>query len=128
MKSFSGIVKRYFVITSERNEQECLGYDRPPRPQPAGPRLRSPWPAYPMRYMCGSCVSPEPERRGARQRVASYSGREEQPHRWTIARWAYGQVHRAGGQVWVEARELRPLSDDWRRIMIRGGLTIGYRR
>ena len=34
-----------------------------------------------------------------------------------IARWAYGQVRRAGGQVWVEAKELRPLSDDWRRIL-----------
>ena len=34
-----------------------------------------------------------------------------------IARWAYGQVHKAGGQVWVEARELRPLSDDWGRIL-----------
>ena len=34
-----------------------------------------------------------------------------------IARWAYGQVHRAGGQVWVEASELRPLSEDWRRIL-----------
>ena len=34
-----------------------------------------------------------------------------------IARWAYGQVHRAGGQVWVQEKELRPLSDDWRRIL-----------
>ncbi len=34
-----------------------------------------------------------------------------------IARWAYGQVHRAGGQVWVQANELRPLSGDWRRIL-----------
>ena len=34
-----------------------------------------------------------------------------------IARWAYGQVHQAGGQVWVQAKELRPLSDDWRRIL-----------
>lgn len=34
-----------------------------------------------------------------------------------IASWAYGQVHRAGGQVWVRANELRPLSDDWRRIL-----------
>ena len=34
-----------------------------------------------------------------------------------IASWAYGQVHKAEGQVWVEARELRPLSDDWRRIL-----------
>ena len=34
-----------------------------------------------------------------------------------IARWAYGQVHKAEGQVWVEAKELRPLSDDWRKIL-----------
>ncbi|WP_420462563.1 HNH endonuclease [Candidatus Palauibacter sp.] len=34
-----------------------------------------------------------------------------------IARWAYRQVHQAGGQVWVQARELRPLSDDWRQIL-----------
>ena len=34
-----------------------------------------------------------------------------------IATWAYGQVHRAEGQVWVEAKELRPLSDDWRKIL-----------
>ena len=34
-----------------------------------------------------------------------------------IARWAYGQVHKAGGQVWVEAKKLRPLSADWRRIL-----------
>ena len=34
-----------------------------------------------------------------------------------IATWAYGQVHRAGGQVWVESKELRPLSDDWRKIL-----------
>ncbi|MDE2764453.1 MAG: hypothetical protein OXK74_17000 [Gemmatimonadota bacterium] len=41
-------------------------------------------------------------------------------HDWpathSIARWAYGQVHRAGGQVWVQRKELRPLSGDWRRI------------
>ena len=34
-----------------------------------------------------------------------------------IARWAYGQVQRAGGKVWVRADERRPLSDDWRRIL-----------
>ncbi|MDE0004201.1 MAG: HNH endonuclease, partial [Rhodospirillaceae bacterium] len=34
-----------------------------------------------------------------------------------IARWAYGQAHHAGGQVWVQSKELRPLSDDWRRIL-----------
>lgn len=34
-----------------------------------------------------------------------------------IASWAYGQVHRSGGQVWVERGELRPLSDDWRRLL-----------
>lgn len=42
-------------------------------------------------------------------------------HDWAatrrIARWAYGQVHGRQGQVWVEARELRPLSNDWRRIL-----------
>ena len=42
-------------------------------------------------------------------------------HDWSatrgIARYAYGQVQRDGGQVWVEARELRPLSDRWRRIL-----------
>ncbi len=34
-----------------------------------------------------------------------------------IARWAYGQAHQSGRQVWVQAKELRPLSDDWRRIL-----------
>ena len=34
-----------------------------------------------------------------------------------VAQCAYSQVHRVGGQVWVVARELRPLSDDWRRIL-----------
>ena len=34
-----------------------------------------------------------------------------------IARWAYGQVQRAGGQVWVGKGALRPLSEDWRRIL-----------
>ena len=43
------------------------------------------------------------------------------PHDWpatcSIARWAYGQVHRAEGQVWVLAKEMRPLSDRWRGIL-----------
>ena len=39
------------------------------------------------------------------------------PATYKIARWAYDQVHRSGGQVWVQARELRPLTDDWRRIL-----------
>ena len=34
-----------------------------------------------------------------------------------VAHWAYGQVHKAGGQVWVQAKELRPLSDDWERTL-----------
>ena len=35
-----------------------------------------------------------------------------------IARCAYGRAHREGRQVWVGAKEeLRPLSDDWRRIL-----------
>ncbi len=42
-------------------------------------------------------------------------------HDWPVTRqiasWAYGQVHKAGGQVWVEAKKLRPLSEDWRRIL-----------
>lgn len=32
-------------------------------------------------------------------------------------RWAYGQAHHAGRQVWVQSKELRLLSDDWRRIL-----------
>ena len=36
---------------------------------------------------------------------------------YQIARWAYGQVHRAGGQVWVKEKKLKPLSDDWHRIL-----------
>lgn len=46
-------------------------------------------------------------------------------HDWpatrSIARWAYGQVHRAGGQVWLQAKELKRLSGDWRRILHAGG-------
>ena len=34
-----------------------------------------------------------------------------------IARWAYGQVHRAGGQVWVKEKKLKPLSGDWQWIL-----------
>ena len=34
-----------------------------------------------------------------------------------IARWAYRQAHRAGGQVWVRGKERRPLSDDWQKIL-----------
>jgi hypothetical protein len=30
-----------------------------------------------------------------------------------VARWAYGQVERAGGQVWVERSVLRPLGEGW---------------
>ena len=37
-----------------------------------------------------------------------------------IAHWAYGQVHKAGGQVWVQTKELKPLSDDWARILSEG--------
>jgi len=43
-------------------------------------------------------------------------------HDWTasrkIARWAYRRAHQAGRQVWVGAKkDLRPLSDDWLRIL-----------
>ena len=34
-----------------------------------------------------------------------------------IARWAYGRAHEEGQQVWVQPKELRLLSDDWRRIL-----------
>ncbi|MCY3676523.1 MAG: HNH endonuclease [Gemmatimonadetes bacterium] len=34
-----------------------------------------------------------------------------------VARWAYGQAYQAGRQVWVTKQHLRPLSDDWRRIL-----------
>ena len=34
-----------------------------------------------------------------------------------VALWAYGQVHKAGGQVWVQAKMLRPLSGEWARIL-----------
>ena len=35
-----------------------------------------------------------------------------------IARWAYGQAHQAGRQVWVGAKDdLRPLSGAWRGIL-----------
>ena len=43
--------------------------------------------------------------------------RHDWPATRRVARWAYGQVHGQEGHVWVEARELRPLSDDWRRIL-----------
>lgn len=43
-------------------------------------------------------------------------------HDWVasvqVARWAYGQVERAGGQVWVEGEVLRGLSGDWERVLI----------
>ncbi len=42
-------------------------------------------------------------------------------HNWPasrqIARWAYSQVHRAGGQVWMRPKGLRPLSGEWKRIL-----------
>ncbi|HSH75861.1 MAG TPA: HNH endonuclease, partial [Longimicrobiales bacterium] len=34
-----------------------------------------------------------------------------------IARWAYGQVHRAGGQVWVRGTELRRLGEGWEGLL-----------
>ncbi len=39
------------------------------------------------------------------------------PATYQIARWAYGHVHRARGQVWVQDKELRTISDDWRKIL-----------
>ncbi len=39
---------------------------------------------------------------------------------WQVARWAYGQVHSVGGQVWVLDKELRPLSGDWAEILAPG--------
>ena len=43
--------------------------------------------------------------------------RHDWPATRRIAHWAYGQVHGRQGQVWLEARELRPLSDDWQQIL-----------
>ena len=37
-----------------------------------------------------------------------------------IAHWAYGQVHEARGQVWVQAKELKPLSGEWARTLAEG--------
>ena len=35
----------------------------------------------------------------------------------SIARWAYLQVEKAGGQVWLEGSVMVPLSEEWRRVM-----------
>jgi len=37
-----------------------------------------------------------------------------------VAIWAYGQTERAGGQVWVQGKELRPLGAGWREILAPG--------
>ena len=34
-----------------------------------------------------------------------------------VAVWAYGQIHRAGGQVWVRGAELRVLSGRWEEVL-----------
>jgi hypothetical protein len=34
-----------------------------------------------------------------------------------ITRWAYGQVARAGGQVWVEKDVLVPLGGEWEGVL-----------
>jgi hypothetical protein len=34
-----------------------------------------------------------------------------------VATWAYGQVHKAGGQVWVRDRELRTLGGGWESLL-----------
>ena len=34
-----------------------------------------------------------------------------------IARWAYDQVENAGGEVWVQGKELRPLGPGWRPVL-----------
>ena len=34
-----------------------------------------------------------------------------------VTEWAYGQIHRAGGQVWVLGRELRVLSARWEDVL-----------
>ncbi|MSR21892.1 MAG: HNH endonuclease [Gemmatimonadetes bacterium] len=36
-----------------------------------------------------------------------------------VAAWAYGQVHKAGGQVWVAGTELRPLGVRWDEVLAR---------
>jgi hypothetical protein len=33
-----------------------------------------------------------------------------------IARWAYGQVERIGGRVWIHGKTLVELSDGWERL------------
>jgi 5-methylcytosine-specific restriction endonuclease McrA len=35
-----------------------------------------------------------------------------------VATWAYGQVHKAGGQVWVRDRELRTLGGGWESLLL----------
>ena len=37
-----------------------------------------------------------------------------------VARWAYGRVREAGGQVWVEGKLLRALSDRWSELLVGG--------
>jgi hypothetical protein len=43
------------------------------------------------------------------------------PHDWQaslrITRWAYDQVARSGGQVWVKGRELEPLGSGWQEVL-----------
>jgi 5-methylcytosine-specific restriction endonuclease McrA len=42
------------------------------------------------------------------------------PHYWQASRsitwWAYDQVARAGGQVWVKGREMEPLTGEWEGV------------
>jgi hypothetical protein len=42
------------------------------------------------------------------------------PHDWQASRsitwWAYDQVARAGGQVWVKGKEMEPLTGEWEEV------------
>ncbi len=59
--------------------------------------------------------------RARRNELEEGFDRRRVPHDWPatrqVAHWAYGQVHRTGGQVWVLDKELRPLSSNWTRIL-----------
>jgi len=51
--------------------------------------------------------------------VAGFDGlgiQHDLPATMRVAAWAYGQVHRAGGQVWVAGSQLRQLGDGWEAL------------
>jgi len=127
-------------ILREVQEGECLYCRRGVRGEPEIDHF-VPWSRYPVDLGENLVFA----HRGCNQRKSHHLAAEEHLEAWTrrnrergreleerfreadlagdrdtvrhVAVWAYEQVDRADGQLWVEGRELRPISDRWREIL-----------